>query len=76
MTSRPASERFYLVALKVVDEGNAALCVFKSRLCVSGNKSQREELDSILFIFEVSHLDFMALSHLPPRQPARADSGL
>lgn len=32
---------------------------FKSQLCVSGNKSQREELDSILFIFEVSHLDFI-----------------
>lgn len=31
-------------------------------MCVSGNKSQREELDSILFIFEVSQLDFIVLS--------------
>lgn len=30
-------------------------------LCASGNKSQREELDSILFIFEVSALLFFML---------------
>lgn len=48
-----------------IDEDNATLC-FKSQLCVSGNKSQREELDSILFIFEVSHLDFIVLSRVSP----------
>lgn len=44
---------------------------FKSQLCVSGNKSQREELDSILFIFEVSHLDFIVLSRVSPDSQVR-----
>lgn len=34
-------------------------------LCVSGIKSQREELDSILFIFEVSHLLFADVLNPP-----------
>lgn len=49
---------------------------FKSQPCVSGNKSQREELDSILFIFEVSHLDFIVLSRVSPDSQGTVDSGL
>lgn len=43
------------------------LCVKKPMCCpfISGNKSQREELDSILFIFEVSRTYFYFCETVP-----------
>lgn len=43
------------------------LCVKKPMCCpfISGNKSQREELDSILFIFEVSQTNFCFCETVP-----------